>query len=278
MGTEKKIYDRFISFFPHIQIFSGSQQLSQDIFQIIKKTKAKSIVVKRLIADIDDGFDNRLDHRYVYVTEDVDQSYFESLIPNLCKDLDSPDIPEKEKDNILHSLKTDTVQVDAFQKVYLPGIIIGKSIAKKLKISSLTTEFGTSVIKLIFQDKEQEFVIKGFIDTGNPLLTNICLIDDLYDLSNGFNADVKYEIFLQQNRFEKASKIDNFYDKKLKGKIEKIISPKKVTLLTDHKELKELIDLSKRISKGLTFISTTNLLLAIIALFALISLIIQNRR
>lgn len=280
-GIKNQIYDYTVSFYPHIRISTDTAKEAQSVYESIKDDKRLSILpIKRLMLNIENQYGDPLNNIFIYCIKDIENEYFESLIPNLCYDPDSAGIEYKLKKEILASLPEDTVLVDPFRQEVLPGIITGEKINHKLKLNANDSGFGRSILILKDDDKTQEFLNVGIINTGNALLSNICIIDNLYNLQSDYNTSIKHEIFIQfkNKNLDLALNDKDYFLRKHYDNIQDIVDLKKVHFWTDQESFMQIIDLSQRISRALNFISGSNLLLALIALFALISLIIQKHR
>jgi len=273
-GAKNTIYNSFISFFPHIKISSDDQIIIEKIYKKIYDKNNFILPVKKIRANIDNR-KGKNQSNYIYIINDFDSKYVESILPNLCYDIKSPILSKTKQKKILHSLKIDTVVVNKFRKGYLPGIILGQDIAKKLKVLAYEEADKKCTINLEFNNNKQEFVVRGLIKSGNPILANICIIDELYDLINNNVLDkITYEIFIQ---LKNPLKAEMYYEKQLKQYILPEISEENVEIWTRHSGLKKTLEMAGRISKVFSLISIITWILAGIALFALITLILYYR-
>ncbi|MCF7859675.1 MAG: hypothetical protein K9N07_10215 [Candidatus Cloacimonetes bacterium] len=271
-GLEKNIYDSFISIYPHIWIKKCPSASIDSVLSEVKDANLKGLAFESLYINIDEdeGF------YPLYAPTEMDNIYLEALIANISTELDTVELTRKEKEDILQSLKKGEVRVADFDYRVLPGVLIGRELADKFTCRTTDNEYGRTVLNFKCNGKEQEYLVKGIIDSANPILAYLCLVDSLYNLSIDTVSE-RQEIFIQSGDLGKALDINIDYNGLL-NEFEKRFGKQNVSVWNDQKNLKDIILLSQKVNSGLILISSMNRVLAFIALLSLVSLIIQKRR
>lgn len=279
-GTKSNVYNEFISFYPHIKITVHSSEQSSQICNIFNKITNQIIRVKRIRPKIlfnQVKPDSVPISPVVYVLGlDRNNNYLDAILPNLYYGVSDSILSRNDQRSILSSLHIDSVLIDIFRGVdYLPAIILGEDIARKIHVMGFDREYGKrQIIKLSLNGKTEKYWIAGVLLSKNPILSNICLIDSLYSLQPQPNeTQFSESIFIQFKDPFKAGKILATV-KKSNENLFKSIPDDDIELWSRHTFLKNILLILNKINNGFNFIIFLTNVLASIAIISLMAIII----